>query len=296
MSLYGGSFTFEPINNKIVGLILCPENIRKELRNNAFVNNFNSIGKHIQLSRDEPFVLFTLMQFCDAIDKKLDDTFLDQLFYFINIDATKFSPAIFQAVYDKLSFSCVMNYKSFLQKISQDRYTQIVFKLIEKSTNKKQIKPFCRIDTSLKVIMRELTLDNWTLSKSFIGTDIIIANKNNLEIHKVHCNECPNIYHEFNKYIDELELPKHENYIMDKRHLYKKVDLKILRKIEHSMPLKLLNKINKMYIVTGGKKIYINNLTIICFCYKTDHIGTLNINLNIKCLYGNKKDLTFKYH
>jgi len=294
MPIYGSQFTFTRTNETIVELICCPSFALHRLCENTFEDNLQFLLRTMNHNNDS-FVVFVMMQFCNSIEKNNHNIFLAQLRYFIS-DSNNFSPLNFQTAYDTLDFSSIMNYKSFLQKISHDHYGKIVFNLTDRNMKQNQINPFCRLDTSLKILMRNLTMDNWTLLKYMIGDHVIIANNKNIEMLKVRYDECSNVFEDFNKFIASIKLQQQSDFIFKNRHMYKYIESNNLKIVNEAIPMILREQVGNMFVMIENKKMYIRDLTVVCFCYKTKQLGQLNLRLGTKCVFGNKQTLYHKYH
>ncbi len=276
-----------------------PEFVLNDLKIHPFNDNFKTLTTFMQAKngsiKNDTFLTFMTMQMCDAIDKQLEIKFLQQLIAYINVN-DGFVPLMFQEVYNQLAFSFDMNYKTFLQKISQDCYTRNAFRIGNSEVNDRQIKAFCNIGSSLKLIMHELSMGNWSISKYLLGTHVIVAQGPNLDLFELHCEEHQEVFEEFEAFMQTLPLMKHSDFIMSRRDQYRYVDKRNMQLISKEMPARLLNKINDLYIVVNGKQVKLGNATVICMAHKTDKMQRLNIDLMNKCMYGNRYDLVHKYH
>ncbi len=242
------------------------------------------------------FERFFLQQLFSSMEKGNYRGYLEQLRYFMSGN-THFSPAAFEVAYNELDFSPTMNYKSFLQKLSTPWYEVAVVHLLEGDLSRRQVIPFCMANTSLKQIMWKLAAGNWGLSKYVVGSHVIIANGPNLEMHQVHHSRLAAVMHMYGMFIDGLHLHKYDDYVMSNRCMYRDVDIMNIDIVNASLPKWLEDTINDMYIMIDDKKTYIRDTTVICFCSEIPNtIGHLNLRLGTKCVFGDKKQLRYKYH
>lgn len=296
--IYGALYTFRPIDKNVIALIEIPNWVLSDLINLPFAFKVKSLVSHERtMGNNDPFSIYFVMMLCDAIDQGTYNIFLSQLRRFI-YKSDQFDPMQFKTVFNALSFSSRMDYKTFLQKISTDIYGHHVWRMIEcKRMSKPQVKSFSRID-DLKDIMRNLAVDNWILSKYAIGTHIIAIHRERMLLLKVYSQQYSEICARFMDFISGLKLAQFGDYVLKDRHLYRRIEIENTKIVNEKIPNALRHDINNaMWVVIDEKQLYLRDLQIVTFAFiDRQGICMMNLNIHIPCLYGNRLPIAGRWH